>query len=337
VRRLLAGGVVVAMLLFVGAALAARGFADKSGDVNTAPDITSVDLSEAVAGVLTMKVSVGNFRALPTRSWINLWFDLDSDDQTGDAGDEALVRYVSTGEVEVYLWDGSRFVTGEATGISANFTAGALTLSMPKSSIGATGAFGILAVTSRAQLVGNEELIASDYAPDAGRSAYTGTALTAFPDPLNDHDAAPDMTSVRVTDAKSGWVTFSIKTPNYATLPAESGIVLTLDADDNAWTGDAGAEVRVTALSGEISLERWKVRGREWVPDALPTRVRYRNAGGVVTIEVNRSELGTARRLRFSLLSVDLNSASQEVLAADFAPDNGGFWRYIVVNKPKRR
>jgi hypothetical protein len=324
------------MLLSVGAALAARGYADKSGDVNTAPDITSVDLSEA-AGVLTLKVSVANFQALPTRSWINLWFDLDSNDQTGDAGDEALVRYLAAGTVEVHRWDGSRFVLGDAAGVSANFTAGALTVSMPKSSIGATAAFGILAVTSRAQLVGTEELIASDYAPDAGRSAYSGTALSAFPDPADDHDAAPDLTAVRVSDAKSGWVTFSIRTPNYATLPSESGLVVSIDTDDTPRTGDDGAEARITTLGGEISLDRWRSRGGEWVPDVLPTRARYRNSGGVVTIDVHRSELGNTQRLRFSLLSVDLNTAGQEVLAVDFAPDNGGYWRYALVNKPKRR
>ncbi len=325
------------MLLSVGAAFAAHGYADKSGDVNTAPDITSVDLSEDTVGVLTLKLSVGNFQALPARSWVNLWFDLDSNDQTGDAGDEALVRYMSTGTVEVYRWDGSRFVAGDSTGVVASFTEGALTMTMPRAAIGATDTFGILAVTSREQVIGTEELVASDYAPDVGRSAYSGATPTAFPDPANDHDAAPDLTSVRVSDAKSGWVTCSIRTPNYAKLPTESGIVLTIDVDANPRTGDDGAEARINTLGGEISLERWNGRSREWGLDELPTRARYRNAGGTVTIEVHRSELRNTQRLRFALLSVDINSVGQEILAADFAPDNGRFWLYALVNKPKRR
>ncbi len=34
----------------------------------------------------------GNYQTLPVNSWVNLWFDLDSDPSTGDDGDEGLVR-----------------------------------------------------------------------------------------------------------------------------------------------------------------------------------------------------------------------------------------------------
>ena len=96
----------------------------------------------------------------------------------------------------------------------------------------------MLVVSLRSQPLGEDEIVASDYAPNAGRSTYAGPAQAAFPDPTGDHDAAPDVTSVRVTDAKSGWITFAITTPNYATLPSESAIVLTIDADSNPETGD---------------------------------------------------------------------------------------------------
>jgi hypothetical protein len=336
-RRLLLGALAVAMLASVGVALGARGYTDKAGDTNPAPDITSLDVSEASPGVLTLELSVGNYQSLPSSSWVNLWFDLDSDPQTGDGGDEVLVRYVSTGAVEVYLWNGSQFVEGEPSGIAGSFGGGVLTMSLPRAAIGATATFGILAVASRAQLVGNEELIASDFAPDAGRSAYSGTAPIAFPDPANDQDAAPDITAIRVSDAKSGWITFAITTPNYATLPSESALVLDIDSDANVRTGEAGAEARINTLGGEISLEHWDARARGWVPDELPTRARYRNAGAVVLIDIHRSELGNTQRFGFSLLAADVNSAVQEVLAIDFSPDNGAYWRYVMANRPALR
>jgi hypothetical protein len=205
VRRLLAGGLAAATLLGAGAALAARGYSDAAGDANAAPDITSVDVAEATAGTLTIGVSVANYESLPANSWVNVWFDLDSDPRTGDAGDEALVRYSADGAMELYAWDGARLVPGSTNGVTGTFAAGLLTLSVPRSSIDALGgAFGILAVGSRGQTEGNEQLIASDYAPDVGRSSFAGTAPSAFPDPADDEDAAPDISSVRVSDVKGG-------------------------------------------------------------------------------------------------------------------------------------
>ena len=325
------------MLVVVGVALGARGYTDRAGDVNAAPDITSVGVSEALTGTLTFRLAIGNYQTLPARSWVNLWFDIDSNPGTGGGGDEALVQYVDDGTVEVYLWDGSRFVEGTTDGVSGSFTSGALTLAVPRVAVRVADAFGVLAITSRAQVVGNQELIASDFAPDVGRSAYAGTAAAAFPDAANDQDAAPDMTAIRVSDAQNGWITFEITTPNYATLPSESALILEIDADNDQTTGDGGAEARINMLGGEVSLERWSSRSRAWVPDELPTRARYRSLEGLATIDVHRSELANTQRFGFALLSADVNSAAFEVLAVDLSPDNGSYWRYVLANWPALR
>jgi hypothetical protein len=334
VKRTLAGFVAVAFLLGAGAALAARGYSDTSGDSNAAPDITSVEVAEGTAGVLAIRVSIGNFQALPTNSWVNLWFDVDSDTQTGDAGDEALVRYSSDGSLQLYAWDGSRLIESSTAGMTGSYAAGVLSLSLPRVSINAIGGFGLLAVSSRGQFEESDQFVASDYAPDVGRSAYDGTTPAVFPDALNDHDAAPDITGVRVSDAKSGWITFAVSTPNYARLPVESALVLLVDVDNNGRTGEDGADLGITSVAGEVALERWDTRSKNWVPDDLPTRARVRNSGNVVSVDVHTSELDNARRFGFSLLSLDLNTAIQEVQAADFAPDDLSFWRYTLANKP---
>ena len=333
-KPLLLGAVVAAMLAVGGVALASHGYSDPAGDVNAAPDITSVEVSQAAPGVLGLRLGIGNYQTLPPDSWVNVWFDVDSNPSTGDAGDEAVVRYLSEGGVELYTWNGSDLVQRAADGIAGAFSAGVLTLTVPRSSIAVADTFGILVVSSRAQQIGNEELIASDYAPDVARSAYSGTATTTFPDPANDYDAAPDVTSIKVSDAKNGWIRFALTTPNYTTLPVESAVVLTIDSDDNARTGDAGAEVRVNTLGGEISLERWDGHARTWVPDELPTRAHLTNSGHLVTIDLHVSELGSTRRLGFSILTADVNTAIQAVLAVDFSPDNRSYFHYSFAYKP---
>jgi hypothetical protein len=334
VKRALAGCVAVAFLLGAGAALAARGYSDTSGDSNAAPDITSVEVAEGTAGVLAIRVSIGNFQTLPANSWVNVWFDVDSDTQTGDAGDEALVRYSSVGSLQLYAWDGSRLVESSTVGMTGSYAAGVLSLSLPRVSINAIGGFGLLAVSSRGQFEESDQFVASDYAPDVGRSAYDGTTPAVFPDALNDHDAAPDITGVRVSDAKSGWITFAVSTPNYVKLSVESALVLLVDVDNNGRTGEDGADLGITIVAGELALQRWDARSKSWVPDDLPTRARVRNSGNVVSVDVHASELDNARRFGFSLLSLDLNTAIQEVQAADFAPDDLSFWRYTLAHKP---
>ena len=174
-RPLLVVGAVCATFLIAGAALGARGFSDPGGDTNTAPDLTSLEVAEAPAGTIAIKVVVANYTALPANSWFNLWFDVDANSSTGDdAGDEALVRYQSTGAMELYTWNGSQYVAGSTAGAVAAFTAGALTVSIPRASINAVGAFAMLAVGSRGQPVADEELVASDFVPNAGRARFAG-------------------------------------------------------------------------------------------------------------------------------------------------------------------
>jgi hypothetical protein len=329
-----AGVVALAAFGLSSLALGAASYTDATGDDNAAPDVTSVSLSEAVDGLITVTVHVRNFQSLPRDTWFNIWFDLDSNPNTGDAGDETLVRYVSDGSVELYDWDGAEMVARAAPGVGGQFGAGVLTLTIPKADLGGDSTFGVLAVTSRSQSFGDSEFIASDYAPDRGRSPFAGPTSATFADPDNDEDAAPDITGVRVADGKDGWITFAISTPNYATLPGESVLAVAIDTDNRASTGDAGAEILIRSIGGETVIERWDPRERAWADDRPPSRVRERSSGNVVTIDVHRSELGNAPRFGFALTTADVNTQAESVLAIDLAPDDGGFYRYALANKP---
>lgn len=332
-RLALAAGATAAIFAIGGSALAARGFSDVAGDVNTAPDVTGLEIAETTAGTLTIGLTIGNFDALPPESWINLWFDTDSNQDTGADGDEALVRHSSGGGLEVYRWSGSELVEAPTTGVTATFAGGVLSATIPRTAIGASAPFGVLAVTARGQAVGDEQLVASDFAPDAGRLAYGGGESVRAADPAGDHDAAPDITAVRVSDAPGGWITFDVTTPNYAQLPEESAVVISVDADSNPRTGDDGAEIQLALAAGQIAMERWD--GRQWLPDDLPTRARFRNSANRVSIDLHVSELRNTARFRFSLLTADVNTAIQGVVAVDVAPDDFSYWSYTLANRPR--
>lgn len=336
-RKALAGALALGVLVWAAVAWGAATFTDGAGDDNAAPDLTSVAVSKAADGMLTVSLTAANYQTLPANSWFNLWLDLDSDQRTGDVGDEALVRYLADGAIEFYLWNGSELVEQPVAGMTGRFDAGTLTFTAPESLFGGLSSFGILAVGARGQTLGGSEFVASDYAPDRGRSAFVGPALVSFPDPSADQDAAPDITSVRVTDAKDGWISFAISTPNYATLPPESVLLVAIDRDNQASTGDGGADALITTVAGEVRLERWDRRGEEWIADPLPTRARVRNSGHVITVDIHRSELENPSRFGFTVTAADLNVVGEAVVGIDFAPDNGSFWRYTLTNKAALR
>jgi hypothetical protein len=93
----------------------------------------------------------------------------------------------------------------------------------------------------------------------------------------------------------------------------------------------------VTVVDRQLALEHWDARSRAWRSDERPTRARVRSAANVVSIDVHVSELANTPRLRFSLLSADVDPAAQEVLAVDFAPDESPYWTYALANKPALR
>ena len=287
-RKALAGALALGILVWATVAWGAATFTDAAGDDNAAPDVTAVSVSEAADGMLTVSLTAANYQSLPANSWFNLWFDLDSNQQTGDVGDEALVRYLADGGIEFYLWDGSELARRPVAGMTGRFEAGVLTFTAPESLFGGLSTFGILAVGARGQTFGESEFVASDYAPDRGRSPFVGPALVSFPDPSSDQDAAPDLTSIRVSDAKDGWISFAVSTPNYPTVPPESVLLVAIDRDNRAGTGDNGADALITTVAGEIQLERWDEQSEEWVADPLPTRARVRNSSNVITVDIHR-------------------------------------------------
>lgn len=333
-RWIVASILLLGTLAFTALGLAASSFTDAAGDNNEAPDVTAVTVSQA-PGTTTVTVAVANYPTLPAGTWFNLWFDLDSNPGTGADGDEALIRYLADGTLEFYRWSGSDLVPGELGAMTAAYANGVLTITAPSASFADASAFGVLAVASHGQEVEGSGYTAADFAPDTGRSAYAGPASASFADPQGDNPAAPDVTTVRVADAKSGMVTFTIATPNYATLPEDTIVLLLIDSDLKQSTGASGADLLVAYGAGEVELGRWDRTQQQFVADEPPSRVQARNAAGVLTIQVHRSELGNVTQLGFAVGAAHIDEAGG-FDALDVAPETS-FWRYALVNKPQLR
>ncbi len=105
-----------------------------------------------------------------------------------------------------------------------------------------------------------------------------------------------------------------------------------IDVDDNRRTGEGGADVLVTVGGGEVSVERW-----ERAPAGSPTTSRLARASVRAAtsslVDLHVSELENTRRFGFSLAALDVNTAEQQIVGIDLAPDNGAFWRYTLANK----
>lgn len=316
-------------------ALGAASFSDPTGDNNAAPDVTSFTVAQA-GTQLTVTVQVANHQTLPTGSWINIWFDLDLNPNTGDGGDEALVRYLDDGGLQLYRWNGSELARRPTTGMSGSFTGGLLTLTAPTSALDDVAAFGVLVVGSRAQNLGDDELIASDFAPNGGRIRYVAPGPFAVSDAVGDHDAAPDVESVRVVDSKAGVITFAIATPSHTTLPADTWLELDVDIDRRRSTGGGGVEAYVAFSRGRAFVGRWDAAEDEFVT-VRSAGVRARNAGGVVTLDVPRRVLDDVASFAFYVVSGDSDPQEDEDYAIDLAPDGAAWWSYKLANKPPLR
>lgn len=325
--------VVLTLVAFAGVGLAASSYSDGSGDNNAAPDIASVTVSESPEGVLTVVVGIGNYQVLPGTSLLDLWFNLDNNRQTGDEGDEALVEYSASGIVDFYRWNGREMVRRPATGMAAAFVAGTLTFTGPKSAFDNATSFGVLVVGQRSQKIFDDEFVAVDWAPDLGRSSYVAPGPLSFPDPAGDMDAAPDVTSVEVSDTKAGTITFAITTQNVTTLARDTRVDVWLDLDRRT---SNGAEAIVGFENGRAYALRWDPSEEEFIP-VRGSGVRGRSAGGVVTLDVPRGSLDDPHRFSFYVQGADWDPDEETDTAIDLAPNGTAWWTYALANKPPVR
>lgn len=321
------------MLVFTGVAASASSYVDAEGDANTPADIVAVGVADAPNGTIAVTVEVSNYRTLPPNSSLSVWFDTDASPGTGNAeGREARIRYEASGAIGLQLWSGTRLVDQPPTGIIGSFADGRLILSIPRSTVKIEAGLGIFVVSARGQPAGSGEFVASDTAPNSGNYVFRGPEPARFTEPAGDHHSAPDIASVRVTDAEDGWVAFAVSIPNAGVLPRAPVVGLSIDTDDDLATGDAGADLGITVLGADFIADRWNERSRTWVPVVDEPMVRVEASGATVVVSVHRSEIGAGARFRFATLAAGL-TATDAFTGVDVAPDGQRFFDYLFQNR----
>ena len=148
-------------------------------------------------------------------------------------------------------------------------------------------------------------LPAAAVAEPFGQASATATASNSvtYPDSTGEDPQAPDITSIVVSNNDAGIISFQINISNRPTFTPDMAVVLWVDSDSNASTGDPdnlGADYVIQSLGGEIVLFKWD--GTDFVARAgdPPQVTLSQSYSSGATIRISAAELGGTKRLNFA-------------------------------------
>ncbi len=181
----------------------------------------------------------------------------------------------------------------------------------------------------------------------SGSAAPTGVAANSmsYQDSSGESAAAPDITTLTVSNNDAGTVSFKVDIPNRPTLTQDLLLLLFADTDANPQTGDPeslGADYVIQVFGGEAALFRWD--GADFTRragDPPATSLIFSYQGGV-TVTVSAAELGNTKGFGFAVIAVsgividpvtgDLDFTNA---VSDVAPASGsGLYAYQVRITP---
>lgn len=188
-RRLLLSAVVVVVALtfaslagarsaVVGGANGSGTFTDASGDVNGAPDITAVTISDnATSGLITVNVQAAGFAASTNYALVKVYLNTDKNESTGAVEQGGAEYYLGT-SIEagswgwsIDRWDGSKYTLVPQSPTMAFTRSGdSLTWTVSKADLGNTTGFRFFVWSSTWDA--NDNMVAEDTAPDGGDWSY---------------------------------------------------------------------------------------------------------------------------------------------------------------------
>lgn len=177
----------------------------------------------------------------------------------------------------------------------------------------------------------------------AAVSAIPASAANSqtFIDSTGENPSAPDITSIVVSNDNAGLITFKINLGNRPALTADMSIILVLDTDRKASTGDPqafGADYAIELDPGAVNALKWN--GSNYVEAPSQTSITYSYDTTGATIHASAAELG--RTTGFNFYSVAFSGITTDAMGnADFtnaqtdvAPDPGhGVYTYKVLTK----
>jgi hypothetical protein len=173
----------------------------------------------------------------------------------------------------------------------------------------ASAGVAVLAALASLAVVGAGPAAAA--APPAG-----GPTTYTYSDPTGDSKTAPDISSIVASlDSSSGTLGFRVAFANNDDLSNGGVLLIAIDTDHNATTGNQlGAEYEIAVTQGGYLFLKWD--GKQMSSFSHQPVVVTSTAGGV-NVTLSSSDLGT-QSFNFVVGSVRGNDA-------DIAPDNGEF------------
>ena len=168
---------------------------------------------------------------------------------------------------------------------------------------------------------------------------------TSYQDSSGENPLAPDITTLTVSNTDAGVVQFRVNIPNRAQLTQDMLLLLFVDSDANAQTGDPtsfGADYVVQIFGGEAALYRWD--GSDFTRragDPPATSLIFGYQGGI-TITISAAELGNTKKFGFAVIAIsgvtiDPTTGDTDFTnaVADVAPASGaGLYQYEVKITP---
>lgn len=168
--------------------------------------------------------------------------------------------------------------------------------------------------------------------------AHAAVGSASFADVAGDSGAAPDVTTVAISNDDEGLITFRVSVPNRSALGPDEVIAIPLGTNDpNPLKGqrDDGMNfILGLAAEGAFLLE-WNGETMEDV-DPQPGSVTGSFAGGVAAMTVRQEDLAPGFpdvsvpiSLNFYVLGILFKGS--DVLAQDDAPDGTAIWSYRLT------
>ena len=168
---------------------------------------------------------------------------------------------------------------------------------------------------------------------------------TTYQDSVGENPAAPDITTLTVSNTDAGLISFRALIPNRAQFTQDMLLLLFVDSDANPQTGDPtelGADYVIEVFGGEAAMFRWDgTNFTRRAGDPPATSLIFSYQGGV-TITISAAELGNTKKLAFSFLAISgiaIDPTTQDIdftnAVADIAPAaNAGLYQYEVKITP---
>jgi hypothetical protein len=174
-----------------------------------------------------------------------------------------------------------------------------------------------------------------------GGSTRAASNSVTFNDSIGEDPAAPDITTVNVSNDDAGLITFQVNISNRPALTQDMFLLLYLDTDQNQSTpsgGLLGSEYVIELDPGAVGLFRWN--GSDFVSADAQTSLTYAYTATGATIHVSATEIGRPKALNFVALAasgVTMDAAGNpnfDNIHVDRAPDSGhGAYPYQVLTK----